>query len=218
MLKLGFLASGRGSNFQSIVEECEAGRLAAKPALLITDVAGAYARKRAEKHGIPHMCVRPRDYDSMDEYFGQIASAMKAARVGLVVLAGFMRIVRKPLLDAFPMRVINIHPALLPAFPGLHGQAQAADYGVRISGCTVHFVDEGMDTGPVIIQAAVPALPGDTEDTLSARILKAEHRIFPEAIRLFAAGRLSVRGRKVMIEGYGAAPDDAVIYSPPLGG
>ena len=217
MLKLGFLASGRGSNFQSIVDEIEAGRLEADPALLISDVADAYALKRAASHGIPHKFIDPKGFGTRDEYFGLIASEMKAAGVGLVVLAGFMRIVRKPLLEAFPMRVINIHPALLPSFPGLHGQAQAADYGVRISGCTVHFVDEGTDTGPVIIQAAVPALPGDTEETLSARILRAEHRIFPEAIRLFAAGRLEVRGRKVMIAGYDAAGEDAVLYSPPPG-
>ncbi len=217
MLKLGFLASGRGSNFQSIVDACKAGRIEASPALLISDVSDAYALDRAERQGIPHKFIDPKGFGTPDEYFALIASEMKAADVGLVVLAGFMRIVRRPLLDAFPMRVMNIHPALLPSFAGLHGQAQAADYGVRIAGCTVHFVDEGMDTGPVIIQAAVPALPGDTEDSLGARILRAEHRIFPEAIRLFAAGRLQVRGRKVMVEGYDAAREDAVLYSPPLG-
>ncbi|MCL5423168.1 MAG: phosphoribosylglycinamide formyltransferase, partial [Nitrospirae bacterium] len=128
--------------------------------------------------------------------------------------AGFMRIVRKPLIDAFPHRIMNIHPALLPSFPGLHGQKQAVDYGVRISGCTVHFVEEGMDTGPVIIQAAVPVSPDDTEDTLSGRILKLEHRIFPEAIRLFSEGRLRVEGRVVKISGYKL--DDGFVVNPRL--
>jgi phosphoribosylglycinamide formyltransferase-1 len=125
-----------------------------------------------------------------------------------------MRIVGKPLLDAFPSRVMNIHPALLPSFPGLHGQKQAADYGVRISGCTVHFVDEGMDTGPVIIQAAVPVSPDDTEETLSGRILKLEHKIYPHAIQLFAEGRLRVEGRVVKISGYRL--DERSIINPPL--
>ena len=125
-----------------------------------------------------------------------------------------MRIVGKPLLDAYPDSVMNIHPALLPSFPGLHGQKQAHDYGVKISGCTVHFVDEGMDTGPIIIQAAVPAKDDDTEETLSGRILKLEHKIFPEAIRLFAEGRIEMHGRKVTIKG--AAFDDRPLISPPL--
>ncbi len=132
----------------------------------------------------------------------------------LVALAGFMRIVGKPLIDAFPTRIMNIHPALLPAFPGLHGQKQAAEYGVRISGCTVHFVDGGMDTGPVIIQAAVPVSPDDTEDTLSSRILKLEHMLYPEALRLYAEGRLRVEGRAVRISGY--EMQDGYIVNPPL--
>ncbi len=126
-----------------------------------------------------------------------------------------MRIVRKPLLDAFPMRVMNIHPALLPSFPGLHGQKQAVDYGVRVSGCTVHFVDEGVDTGPVIIQAVVPVRPDDTEDTLSERILRYEHKIFPEAIRLFGEGRLEVKGTKVLIKDYKETGE--VMVNPPPG-
>jgi len=125
-----------------------------------------------------------------------------------------MRIVRKPLLDAFPMRIMNIHPALLPSFPGLHGQKQAVDYGVRVSGCTVHFVDEAMDTGPIIIQAAVAVMPEDTEQTLSKRILELEHKIYPEAIRLFSEGRLHVQGRKVYIKDYHPAQD--IIINPPL--
>lgn len=139
---------------------------------------------------------------------------MKERNVGLVVLAGFMRIVGRPLIDAFPNRIMNIHPALLPAFPGLHGQKQALDYGVKISGCTVHFVDEGMDTGPIIIQAAVPVYHDDTEERLSERILKLEHRIYPEAIRLFSEGRLEIDGRIVRIKDI--IPSDTCLINPPL--
>ncbi|GAB6183926.1 phosphoribosylglycinamide formyltransferase [Thermodesulfovibrio hydrogeniphilus] len=202
MLKIGVLASGRGSNFQAIIDEIEAGRLPAKIEILIVDNPNAYAIERAKKHGIPHLYVNPKDFLSKEAFYEKIRDELLAKGVELVVLAGFMRIVKKPLLDAFPNRIMNIHPALLPSFPGLHGQKQAVDYGVRISGCTVHFVDEGVDTGPIIIQAAVPVHPDDTEDSLSERILRLEHKIFPEAIRLFAEGRLQVEGRKVKIKDY----------------
>ena len=181
MLKIGFLASGRGSNFQSIVDAMESGRIKdAEAALLVVDKAGAFALERAKKHNIDSLYLNPKEYKDRDAYYRAIASEMTSRGVGLVVLAGFMRIVGKPLLDAFPMKVINIHPALLPSFPGLHGHGDALEYDVKISGCTVHFVDEGMDTGPVIIQAAAPLYDDDTDDTLSARILKLEHRIFPD--------------------------------------
>ncbi|HCL80921.1 MAG TPA: phosphoribosylglycinamide formyltransferase, partial [Nitrospiraceae bacterium] len=188
MLNLGILASGRGSNFQSIIDEIEAGKINATIKVLVVDNPDAYAVERAKKHSIEYLYINPKEFKSKDDFFTKIADELKARGVELVVLAGFMRIVRKPLIDAFPNKIMNIHPALLPSFPGLHGHKQAVDYGVRISGCTVHFVDEGMDTGPVIIQAAVPVSPDDTEDTLSARILKLEHKIFPEAIRLYAEG------------------------------
>lgn len=213
-MNLGILASGRGSNFQSIIDEIEAGRLNVSVKLLIADQPEAYAIERAKKHSIEYLHLSPKQFPSKDAFFMKIADELKARGVGLVVLAGFMRIVRKPLIDAFPNRILNIHPALLPSFPGLHGQKQAADYGVRISGCTVHFVDEGMDTGPVIIQAAVPVSPDDTEDVLSARILNLEHRIYPEAIRLFSEGRLRVEGRVVKIAGY--EPEDRYLVNPPL--
>lgn len=215
MLNIGVLASGRGSNFQSIIDEIEAGRIKASIKLLVVDKTDAFAVERARKHSIEHLYINPKEFPSKDDFFVKIASELKARNVGLVVLAGFMRIVRKPLIDAFPNSIMNIHPALLPSFPGLHGQKQAADYGVRISGCTVHFVDEGMDTGPVIIQAAVPVSPDDTEDELSARILKLEHKIYPEAIRLYAEGRLRVEGRTVKISGYDL--EDEAIINPPLG-
>ncbi len=215
MLNLGVLASGRGSNFQSIIDEIEAGRINASIKLLIVDKADAYAVERAKKHSIGYLYFNPKQFPSKDDFFIKISDELKTRDVELVVLAGFMRIVRKPLIDAFPNRIMNIHPALLPSFPGLHGQKQAADYGVRISGCTVHFVDEGMDNGPVIIQAAVPVSPDDTEETLSARILKLEHRIYPEAIRLYSEGRLRVEGRIVKISGYELK--DEYIVNPPLG-
>lgn len=220
MLKLGVLASGRGSNFQSIIDAAESGRLGASVEVLVVDNPSAFAIKRAEDHNIQHLVINPGDFASKDDFFVKIAEELKTRGVGLVILAGFMRIVRKPLLDAFPMRVMNIHPALLPSFPGLRGQGQAVDYGVKISGCTVHFVDEGTDTGPVIMQAAVPVLPGDTEEKLSARILSLEHKIFPEAIRLFSEGRLEVEGRTVRIKersGQDELEPEASLVNPPQG-
>lgn len=213
-LKLGVLASGRGSNFQAIVDEIEAGRLNAEVRLLVVDNSAAYAVERAKKHSIPFLFVDPKGFSTKDDFFIRIVNELVSRDVQLVILAGFMRIVRKPLVEAFRNRIMNIHPALLPSFPGLHGQGQAVAYGVRISGCTVHFVDEGMDTGPVIIQAAVPVSPNDTDEALSERILKLEHRIFPEAVRLFSEGRLTVEGRIVNIEGYRLK--DEYLVSPPL--
>jgi len=214
MLKVGVLASGRGSNFQSIIDAVRSGRLNIEIAVLITDNASAFATERAKKHGIAYLVMSPKNYRSRDDFFKEIAEALKKRGVGLVVLAGFMRIVGKPLIDAFPNKIMNIHPALLPSFPGLHGQLQALEYGVRISGCTVHFVDEGMDTGPIIIQATVPVLQDDTEETLSERILALEHRIYPEAIRLFSEGRIIVEGRRVAVKGY-VAPDIS-FTNPPI--
>lgn len=204
MLKLGVLASGRGSNFQAIIDAVEKGFLQAEIVLLITDNEAAFAADRAKKHKINHLYINPKEFSTKEAFFEKIVDELKKKKVELVILAGFMRIVRKPLLDAFPKRIMNIHPSLLPAFPGLHGQKQAIDYGARISGCTVHFVDEGTDTGPIIIQAAVPVSPDDTEDSLSGKILELEHKIFPEAIKLFSEERLEVRGRKVIIKNYEA--------------
>lgn len=214
LLSIGVLASGRGSNFQSIIDAVESGSLKAKIALLVTDNPNAFAVERARKHGIEPLIMVPNQYGTRNDYYKAVVQELRIREVGLVVLAGFMRIIGKPLIEAYRDRVMNIHPALLPSFPGLHGQKQAQDYGVRISGCTVHFVDEGMDTGPIIIQAAVPVSYEDTEESLSERILKLEHKIFPEAIRLFSEGRLEVIGRKVKIAG--AAPDKSVLVFPPL--
>lgn len=215
-LKIGVLASGRGSNFQAIIDSIETGYIQARINVLITDNPKAFSIERAGKHGIESIVMLPKNYASREDYFREIAAELRKRDVELVVLAGFMRIVGKPLLDAYPYGVMNIHPALLPSFPGLHGQKQANDYGVRISGCTVHFVDEGMDTGPIIIQAAVLVRDDDTEETLSARILKLEHKIFPEAIKLYAEGRIGMRGRRVVIRD--AVFDERPLISPPLGG
>jgi phosphoribosylglycinamide formyltransferase 1 len=214
LLRIGVLASGRGSNFQSIMDEIESDRLKAEIVLLITDNPSAFAIERAIKHGVEYLVIQPKEYRSRDDYFTRIADDLKKKTVELVVLAGFMKIVGKPLIDAFPNRIMNIHPALLPSFPGLHSQKQALDYGVKISGCSVHFVDEGMDTGPIIIQASVPVFQNDTEETLSERILKYEHRIYPEAIRLFSEGKIKVEGRKVRIKEYN--PVDACVINPSL--
>jgi phosphoribosylglycinamide formyltransferase-1 len=209
-LRIGVLASGRGSNFQAIIDAIEAGYVKAVIDVLITDNPGAYVVERAKKHRIEHLIMSPKKYASKDVYFQRIADELKGRGVGLVALAGFMRIVGRPLIDEFRNRIMNIHPALLPSFPGLHGQKQALDYGVRISGCTVHFVDEGMDTGPIIIQAAVPVRDNDTQESLSERILKFEHRIYPEAIRLFSEGRLKVTGRSVTISGFSASEEGII--------
>lgn len=211
MLTIGVLASGRGSNFQSIIDSINSGFIKARIAVLITDNPEAYAIERAKKHNIESLTISPEDFSGKDSYYSHIAKELKSRNVELVVLAGFMRVVGKPLIKEFQNKIMNIHPALLPSFPGLHGQKQAVDYGVKISGCTVHFVDEGVDTGPIIIQAAVPAYENDTEDSLSERILKEEHKIFPLAIKLFSEGKITVEGRKVIIKEH---REDVVITNP----
>lgn len=198
-LRLGVLASGRGSNLQAIIDNIEAGKLDAEVGVLITDKAEAFALERAKKYNIPGVYVDPKQYTSKSEYERAVVEILAENRVGLVVLAGYMRLVGNVLLQAFPNRIMNIHPALLPSFPGAHGQRDAINYGVRFSGCTVHFVDEGMDTGPIILQAVVPVMQNDNEDALAARIIKEEHKIYSQAIQLYAEGRLVVEGRRVLI-------------------
>ncbi len=213
LLTLGVLASGRGSNFQSILDSIEAGFLPARIAVLISDNPGAQALERAASRGIETLVFKPSDFQDKDAYYSHIAANLKKRDVDLVILAGFMRVVGKALIEQYQNKIMNIHPALLPSFPGLHGQKQAVDYGVKISGCTVHFVDEGVDTGPIIIQAAVPVYHDDTEETLSERILRQEHKIFPYAIKLYAEGKLSIDGRKVSIRGF---REDTLITNPPM--
>ncbi len=213
MLTIGVLASGRGSNFQSIINSIDSGYLKAKIAVLITDNNDAYAIERAKNSGIESIVMRQKDFPDNDSYYTEISDELMKRGVELTILAGFMRVVGKTLIEKFRNRIMNIHPALLPSFPGLHGQKQALDYGVRLSGCTVHFVDEGVDTGPVIIQAAVPVYDADTEESLSERILEQEHRIFPYAIKLFSEGKMSVSGGRVIVE---SNKDDSVLINPPL--
>lgn len=198
LLKIGVLVSGSGTNLQSIIDRCEDGFLPATIACVISNNENAFALERARKNGIPAICLKHTDFSGRSAYDAELINVLRAHGVELVVLAGFMRIITPGFIEAFPNAIMNIHPALLPAFPGLHAQRQALDYGVKVTGCTVHFVDAGTDTGPIILQATVPVESDDTEETLSARIRIEEHRIFPEAIRLFAEGRLKVEGRKVL--------------------
>ncbi len=213
MVHLGVLVSGSGSNLQAIIDNIEAGRLDAKIKIVISNVANVYALERAKKHGIVSL-VLPHRGLGREEYDQRLIEVLKANDAELVILAGFMRIITPVLLRAFPMKVMNIHPALLPAFPGTHVWQTEVDYGVKFAGCTVHFVDEGTDTGPIIIQAVVPVYDDDTADTLDARILKQEHKIFSQAIQLYAEGRLKIKGRRVLAQGFPKAPDSFLINPP----
>jgi len=200
LLKLGVLISGNGSNLQSIIDHIEKGSLKAIIKIVISNNPEAYGIARAKKHGIPVVVLKNGDFKNKEAFDLELIRILKNNCVDLVILAGFMRIITPTFLKAFPHKIINIHPALLPSFPGIHGQKQALDYGVKLSGCTVHFVDEGVDTGPIIIQSAVQVFDDDTEETLAARILNEEHRIYPRAIQLFAEGKIEIIGHKVRIK------------------
>ena len=200
MTTLGILASGRGSNCEAILHAITEGRLAARVGLILSDRPDAPVLAMAARLGAPARYLDPgrpgaRLTPQGEESYVQ---ALRDAGVEWVALAGFMRILGEVFLDSFPERVVNIHPSLLPAFPGLHAQRQALEHGVKVAGCTVHFVDRGVDTGPIILQAAVPVLDEDTEDVLAARILAEEHRLYPEALGLLASGRLRRDGRRVL--------------------
>jgi phosphoribosylglycinamide formyltransferase-1 len=200
-LRLGVLGSGSGSNMQSLLDAIADGRLDATLACVISDVPGARILERAHNHQVPGFHLDPAPFKTkLDGAAEQrVIETLRAHHVDTVALAGFMRMVKPGLLRAFPGRVLNIHPALLPAFPGVHAWEQALKHGAKVAGCTVHFVDEGMDTGPIIVQRAVPVLPGDTPATLHARIQEQEHLAYPEALQLLAEGRLRVEGRRVEI-------------------
>lgn len=191
-LVIGVLVSGSGSNFQAILDAIAEGRLRAKVAVVISNVATAKALERAQHANVPAVTLDHKAFPSREAFDAEVVKTLQAHHVSWVILAGFMRLVTPVLLDAFPHRVVNVHPALLPAFPGVHAQAQALKYGARITGCTVHLVDAGMDTGPIIAQAAVPILDGDDEARLTARILAREHEILPTALQWVAEGRLDV--------------------------
>lgn len=213
-LRIGVIASGSGSNLQAIIDRCADGSIDAEIVLVLSNVPGAGALARAEQAGIATATIDHRIFAERVDFDRAVVAALQAAGVDLVVLAGFMRLITAPFISAFPERIINIHPALLPAFPGLHVQKKALEAGARFSGCTVHFVDGGVDTGPIIIQAVVPVLDGDDEASLSARILVQEHQIYPRAIQLIAEGRLRIEGRRVRIAD--AAVVDGVMVNPPL--
>ena len=196
--RLGVLISGRGSNLQSIIDAIGNKALDAMIALVVSNRAEAAGLHRAREAGLEARCVSAGEYPNRDSYETAVVEMLRAARVDLVCLAGFMRLIGKPLLDAFPNRILNIHPSLLPAFPGLDAQRQALDHGVRVSGATVHFVTSELDGGPIIAQAAVAVRDDDTVESLSARILVEEHKIYPDAIRLVLDGGWTIRGRRVV--------------------
>src|SRR5262249_8194869 len=200
-LRIAVLASGRGSNFEAIVRSTESGVVPATVAVLVTDRPDAPVLDIARDHRIEVVCVDPRDHPGRDSHEKQVIAVLDEHAVELVCLAGYMRILSGSFVARFAGRLLNIHPSLLPAFPGLRAQRQALQHGVKVAGASVHLVDEGIDTGPIVLQAAVPVAEDDSEETLARRILAEEHRIYPEAIRLFAEGRLHVEGRRVRIEG-----------------
>jgi len=197
--RIAVLASGRGSNFQAVIDAIAAGKIPASCVALITDNPKAYAIERAEMAGIPVKVIDFTSFPSREAYDRALLAAMQEARADLFVLAGYMRILAPSVVQAFPGRMVNIHPALLPSFTGLHAQRQAVLHGVKVAGCTVHFVDESLDGGPIILQYCVPVMDDDDEDTLADRILEREHVAFPEAIRLFCEDRLVIEGRKVQV-------------------
>ncbi len=199
-MRTGVLASGGGTNLQALIDAWKTGSLA--PAELVVvgaNVEGCQALERARKVGMETFTLSHKAFAAREDFDRALVAELRSRRVELVVLAGFMRVLTAAFLDAFPLRVINIHPALLPAFPGTHAQKQASDYGVKLAGCTVHFVDKGTDTGPIIAQAAVPVLPGDDENSLGQRILGEEHRLLPAVVRAVASGQVRVEGRRVHV-------------------
>ncbi len=217
-MPLAVLVSGGGSNLQSILDKIDAGFLDAEVRIVVSNKPGAHGLERARKHGIDAVALPHADFPTREAFDAELSRIIRdhgvEAGTGAVALAGFMRILTPAFLHAFPGRVLNIHPAILPSFPGTHGAADAAAHGVRVAGCTVHFVDEIMDHGPIIIQAAVPALPDDDGPTLAARILRLEHCVYPQALAWLAGGRLALRDRRVLVDGARPAScgDDGLPY------
>jgi phosphoribosylglycinamide formyltransferase-1 len=203
-VRIGVLASGRGSNFKALCAAWKRGELGqGAPVVLVSDKPEAGALEVAKEFGVEPLALSPKSCPTREAHEQAVIAALNERKVGLVCLAGYMRILSPAFIRAFPGRVLNIHPALLPSFPGLHGQRQALEHGAKVAGATVHFADEGCDTGPIILQAAVPVLEDDTEETLSARILGQEHELYPRAVRLFCEGALKIEGRRVRILGMG---------------
>lgn len=213
-MRIAVLASGSGTNLQSILDQQRQGQLDVEIALVISNNPAAKALQRAAQAGLATRSINHRNFSSREEFDQAVVAELTYAEVELVVLAGFMRILSDVFLRAYPQRIINIHPALLPAFPGLDAQQQALDYGAKFSGCTVHLVDGGVDTGPIIVQAAVPIQADDDKDSLAARIQEQEHRIYPQAIQWFAEERIKIDGRQVIIAAADSCPQ--VQINPPL--
>lgn len=213
-LRVAVLASGRGSNLQAVIDAIEAGHIHAKIVAVISNKQDAVALERARKHGVPDIFVDPKPFagrpDAREAYDHALLDVLSKHDAELVLLAGYMKIVTAVLVNAYANRMMNIHPSLLPSFPGLDVQKKAIEWGCKLAGCTVHIVTEGVDEGPIILQAAVPILDHDTPETLAARILVQEHKIYPRAVQLFAEGRLRVEGRRVLIE-EGKPLGDAII-------
>lgn len=197
MKRLGILLSGRGSNFEAIADSVAAGRIDAEIAVVLSNRPEARGLEIARSRGLNAICIPSKGFDR-EVYDRMVVEELRKNQVDLVCLAGFMRLLSAYFIREFPLRILNIHPSLLPAFPGLDAQHQALEHGVKLSGCTVHFVDENLDSGPILIQTAVPVLDDDTADSLSARILKQEHRIYTEAIRLVLSGKFRIEGRRVI--------------------
>ena len=216
-LPIAVLISGGGTNLQAIIDAIAGNRLDAKIEVVLSNRADAFGLVRAKNHGIPTEILDHKAFPSREAYDQAVVDLLRARSVQLVALAGFMRLLSPVFVSAFSNRIMNIHPALLPSFPGLHVQKKALEHGVRFSGCTVHFVNEECDEGPIIIQAVVPVFPEDSEEQLAERILQQEHRIYPRAIQLYAEGRLHVVGRKVMVDGLGRDQAQIVVH-PPLDG
>ena len=214
---IGVLISGTGTNLQAIIDAIESGKLDAKIEVVLSNKADAYGLVRARNHHIPTEVLNHKNFPSRETYDEAVVALLRERRVELVVLAGFMRLLSAVFVKAYSNRIMNIHPALLPAFPGLNVQQKALEHGARFSCCTVHFVNEECDEGPIIIQAVVPVLPDDTRETLAVRILEQEHRIYPRAIQLFAEGRLKIIGRRVMVDDPPQTDIQALIQ-PPLEG
>lgn len=214
-IPIGVLVSGSGSNLQSLIDHIEQGTLDAEIRLVLSNNPQAFALERCRKHGIPIAVVDHRDFTSRELFDGRMIEILNAAGVDLVVMAGFMRILSREFFRAFPLRIMNIHPALLPAFPGMHVQQKAVDYGVKFSGCTVHFADEGVDSGPIIIQAVVPVDDEDDAESLAAKILKQEHRIYPQAIQYYAEGKIEIEGRRVRIRDVCRKTEQEALQNPP---
>lgn len=199
-MNIAVLCSGNGSNFQAIVDAVKGGKIKAKVALMVCDNAGAFALTRAQKAGVKTALIERKNFKTNKDFEAEIIKTLEKEKIGLICLAGFMRIIGPEFLQRFRNKILNIHPALLPSFKGAHGIKDALDYGVKVTGVSVHFVDDKMDHGPIILQEALEVKDDDTQESLGQRIHKIEHKLYPEAIKLFVEGKLKIKGRRVKIK------------------